>query len=527
MRKKGILYSILTVSFFTLLSKITGLARDIFIARTIGANYISDSFWIAFRVPNALRKIFAEGAFSQAFIPIINSVRNKDSIKYTATKDLINKITIILLVSVIIITTIGIITSPLIIKTIASGICDQTKNSKQFAYTVTMTRIMFPYVILISFTSLASNILNTWKIFSIPAFTPAILNISMIISCVLFSQYLEKPIFALSIGVITGGIIQLSIQWVAIIKIGLAPKLSTNFIVAWNDINVKKTITKMIPAIIGMSASQISILINTNIATWLENGSLTWLAFSDRITELPISLLGMALSTVMLPELSKSFSNKNYIQYNKLLNNGLKIVIIFAVPSAICMATLPTGLVTTLFHYGQFNEIDVHKTKYAVMAYSIGLVGMMSSKLLSSAFYSTQNTLTPAKISLFVLLISQILNLITVPIYKHVGLALSLSIGALVNSIIMLIILINTKVFNYYENKWGVFLLRLIPASLVISLLFNYCDSRIDWIGLQTNFIFRFILFIAIISLGMLLYTFLLFLFGMRLKDFIKVTYIK
>ncbi|MBW0454256.1 MAG: murein biosynthesis integral membrane protein MurJ [Candidatus Kinetoplastibacterium crithidii] len=519
---KRIIRSILTVSIFTFFSKITGLARDVLIAKTIGANHISDSFWIAFRVPNMLRKIFAEGSFSQAFIPILNNIYNNDCHNYQKTRSLINKTVIVLTLSVSVIAIIGIITSPLIIKTIASGICNSTDNIEQFKCTVSMTRIMFPYIVLISLTSFASSILNTWKIFSIPAFTPALLNISMIFSCVFLSKHLQQPVLSLSIGVILGGIIQLTIQWIAIIKIGFAPKWSTNFMESWNDRDVQKIIKKMIPAIIGMTISQITLLINTNIATWLKHGSLTWLTFADRIMELPVSLLGMALSTVMLPELSKTFATKNTTQYNKLLNNGLKLVIIFGIPSAICMATFPTGLVATLFHFGAFNNIDVNQTKYAVMAYSLGVIGLMSSKLLSSAFYAMQDTITPTKIFLFGLIISQIVNFIAVPIYSHIGLALGISMGALTNSSLMLIVLIKRNFFDYKNNNWGQFLLKIIPASIAVAIIFNYFDNRIDWIGLQEHFIYRFIIFINIILLAMLSYLMVLFLFGMRPNNFTK-----
>ncbi|AGF48286.1 virulence factor [Candidatus Kinetoplastibacterium oncopeltii TCC290E] len=523
---KGTLRSILTVSVFTLLSRVTGLVRDIVIAKNIGANSLSDAFWISFRIPNMLRKIFAEGSFAQAFIPTLSLARSESKNEHNLSENIHNLITrmaLLLTTFLILITIIGVIFTPFIIRIFASGICKNTNDINQFYATVLMTRIMFPYVILISLTAFASCILNTWKKFSIPAITPALLNISMVLTCLILAKEKIQPIYALSIGVVVGGIAQLSIQWLAISKMNLQPSLSFDFVSAYNDKYVKNIIKKMMPALIGVSISQISLLINTNIATWLAPGSLTWLTLADRIVDLPTALIGLALGTVMLPDLSKSYVSKNHNKYNLLINNSLKIILLFGAPSMVCMISIPNGLVTVLFHYGEFNQIDVYNTKSAVLAYSIGLLGMMMIKILSSAFYAMQDTLTPTKTALLSLFLAQTLNIFLVPLYSHIGIAISYSVGATLNSIFMLFILNRNNVFNSYKRGWITILLRLIPSSILMGFFLNFFENKINWIELQSNVIQRFSILSSLLVAGLIIYVGLLFIFGMRSKDFLNL----
>ncbi|AFZ83596.1 virulence factor [Candidatus Kinetoplastibacterium blastocrithidii TCC012E] len=525
MTLKGTLRSVLIVSIFTLVSRATGLIRDIVIAKNIGANSLSDAFWIAFRIPNMLRKIFAEGSFAQAFIPTLSLARTESRNENSLSENIHNLITrmaLLLTTSLIIITVLGIIFTPFIIKIFASGVY-KNNNNNQFYVTVLMTRIMFPYVILISLTAFASCILNTWKKFSIPAITPALLNISMVLTCLVFSKETIQPIYALALGVVVGGIAQFAIQWIAISKVKLQPSVSFDFTSAYNDKYVKNIIKKMMPALLGVSVSQISLLINTNIATWLTPGSLTWLTLADRIVDLPTALIGLALGTVMLPDLSKSYINNDHDKYKLLINNSLKIIMLFGIPSMVCMISIPNGLVTVLFHYGEFNQIDVYNTKLAVLAYSIGLLGMMSIKILSSAFYAMQDTITPTKTSLLSLFLAQTLNIFLVPLYSHVGIAISYSVGATLNSLFMLFLLTKNKVFKSYKNSWITMLLRLVPSSILMGIFLNLFENKINWIELQSSIIQRFSLLSFVLIVGFIIYTASLFIFGMRSKDFLSL----
>src|SRR5690606_22217700 len=277
-----------------------------------------------------------------------------------------------------------------------------------FESAVWMTRVMFPYILCMSLVAFASAVLNTWSRFAVPAFTPILLNLSMILACLLFTDLFATPVYALAVGVMLGGVAQLVMQWAALAKLGLTPRFSLNANNAWADPLVRRVIRQMGPATLGVSVAQISILINTNIATWLPAGSVTWLSFADRLMEFPTALLGVALGTVLLPSLSAAHSKQDTQAYSQLLDWGLKLVLLLGLPAALGLALASDALVATLFNYGAFNAADVQQTRLSVMAYAVGLIGILAVKILAPGFYAKQDIRTPVKIAIGVLIFTQI-----------------------------------------------------------------------------------------------------------------------
>src|SRR5699024_1799570 len=397
----GLLRSAATVSGLTLLSRITGLLRDILVASTFGAGPLTDAFWVAFRIPNLLRRLFAEGAFTQAFVPILGQVRS--DWPHDEVRVLLDRVALLLTTVLILVTLAGMIATPWVVTAVASGMRTAARQT-EFQAAVWMTRMMFPYIVCMSLVAFASGVLNTWSRFAVPAFTPVLLNLSMIGTSLFFTGWFAEPIYALAAGVMLGGVLQLGVQGLALVRLGLFPRFSLQIRKAWTDSpTVRHIVRQMAPAILGVSVAQISLLINTNIATWLASGSVTWLSFADRLMEFPTALLGVALGTVLLPSLSAAFAQDDRQSYNDLMDWGLRLVLILGLPASIGLAGLADGLVATLFHYGQFSAQDVAQTRLAVMAYCVGLLGLLAVKILAPGFYARQDIRTPVRIAMVVL----------------------------------------------------------------------------------------------------------------------------
>ncbi len=476
----SLLRSAATVSGFTLFSRITGLVRDVLIASAFGAGPLTDAFWVAFRIPNLLRRLFAEGAFSQAFVPILGHVRSTRPAE--DVRILLDRVALILTFVLMIITLAGILATPWVVSAMASGMRTAARQA-EFDAAVWMTRLMFPYIICMSLVAFASGVLNTWSRFAIPAFTPILLNVAMIGASLFLTPYFDTPIYALAVGVMAGGVAQLLVQWLALARLGLLPCYSARLGQAWNDPTVRRIMRQMGPAILGVSVAQISLLINTNIATWLRPGSVTWLSFADRLMEFPTALLGIALGTVLLPSLSAAHARDDHGGYSALLDWGLRLVLLLGLPAALGLALLSDGLVATLFNYGAFTGDDVMQTRMAVMAYSAGLIGLLAIKILAPGFYAKQDIRTPVKIAIFVLVLTQLLNLVFVPLYAHAGLALSIGLGATVNALLLVVLLQRRKLYTPAPG-WLRFGLRLLPALLVMAGLLWTAEQYLDWIAL-------------------------------------------
>jgi len=514
----SLLRSAATVSGLTLCSRITGLFRDILIASSFGAGPLTDAFWVAFRIPNLLRRLFAEGAFSQAFVPILGEARNQGTPE--SVKVLLDRVALLLTVVLMGVTAAGIIAAPWVVTAMASGLLAESRQTA-FDAAVWMTRLMFPYILCMSLVAFASGVLNTWSRFAVPAFTPVLLNLSMIGACLFLVPYFDVPIYALAAGVMLGGIAQLAVQWAALSRLGLRPRLSLDVRQAWRDSTVRRIARLMVPATLGVSVAQISLLINTNIATWLASGSVTWLSFADRLMEFPTALLGIALGTVLLPSLSAAHARDDHEGYNALLDWGLRLVVLLGLPAALGMALLSEGLVATLFNYGAFGAADVQQTRLAVMAYAVGLLGLLAIKILAPGFYAKQDIRTPVRIAIVVLVLTQAMNLVFVPLFQHAGLALSIGLGATFNALMLLVLLRRRGVYRP-SRGWAAFGARCAPAMAALSGLLWLANSRIDWVGPSVHGAGRALMLAGVLAAAALVYFGVLFACGFRPRHFTK-----
>jgi len=514
----GLLRSAATVSSFTLLSRITGLVRDVLIARAFGAGPLTDAFWVAFRIPNLLRRLFAEGAFSQAFVPILGELRSNAG--HEEVRRLLDRIALLLTLAVMLVTILGILGAPWVVSLMASGLRAAARQT-EFEAAVWMTRLMFPYILCMSLVAFASGVLNTWSRYAIPAFTPILLNVSMIAASLFLVAWFEVPIYALAVGVMAGGVLQLAVQWAALARLGLLPRLNTSVFASWRDPIVRRVLRQMVPAILGVSVAQISLLINTNIATWLQPGSVTWLSFADRLMEFPTALLGVALGTVLLPSLSRAHARDDKNAYNALLDWGLRLVLLLGLPAALGLALCADALVATLFNYGAFGPQDVMQTRLAVMAYSVGLIGLLAIKILAPAFYARQDIRTPVRIAALCLVATQLLNVAFVPVLAHAGLALSIGLGASLNACLLVLTLHRRSLYRP-GTGWRSFILRALPAQAVLAALLLFAGNRIDWVALGAQPGLRILWLAGLLTAAAGAYFLTLAICGFRPSDFTR-----
>ncbi|MBU3613612.1 murein biosynthesis integral membrane protein MurJ [Polynucleobacter sp. Latsch14-2] len=505
------------VSSLTMLSRITGLLRETLIARSFGASEWTDAFNVAFRLPNLLRRLFAEGAFSQAFVPILGEISSNGDQKQAQI--LVNAVATLLFWALLLTVLLGVIGAPLLILVIATGF----KGSSTYEASVVMTRIMFPYIGLISMVSLSAGILNTFQRFAIPAFTPVLLNLALIGSAVFLAPHLEQPIYALSIGVLLGGILQLAIQVPALARLGLLPRIGLlpgAIKRAAANPEARRVLKLMGPAVFAVSVAQISLIINTNIASRLPAGSVSWLSYADRLMEFPTALLGVALGTVLLPSLSKANAQNDLKHAGELLVWGLQLTFLLAAPCALTLFIFGEPLAAVLYHYGKFNALDVLMTQRALAAYGVGLIGLILVKILAPGFYSRQDIRTPVKIGLLVLVVTQLANLVFVPWLGHAGLALSIGVGACLNASLLWIGL--SKRGALPNASWGKYLGQLCVALIPFGMLLYYAANAHDWIALQINPWIRIGLLACWLSAAAVIYFATLGLVGIRWQKFLR-----
>jgi len=477
-----------TVSLLTLVSRITGLVRELLMASTFGASAMTDAFNVAFRIPNLFRRLFAEGAFSQAFVPVLaaSHARNGE----VATRLLIDRVATLLTWALLLTCVIGVAAAPVLVWMMASGL---KQDPRGFEAAVFMTRWMFPYIGFMSLVALSAGILNTWKRFAVPAATPVLLNLSMIGAAWLGAPWFKaqgiEPIYAMGAGVMLGGLLQLSVQIPALLKIGVLPKIGlslTAIRLAWADSGTRNIARLMVPALLGVSVAQISLLINTQIASHLTPGSVSWLTYADRLMEFPTAMLGVAIGVVLMPQLAAAKAADDADRYSAMLDWGLRIVVLLAVPSAVALLTFAQPLVATLYHYGAFTDRDVHQTTTALMGYGAGLVGLVAIKVLAPGFYASQDIRTPVKIAVVVLVITQGLNLALVPFFQHAGLALAIGIGALINALWLLLGLRKRGSYRPAPG-WGVFALQVLAASALLAVFLLWSAQAVSWTGLRAE----------------------------------------
>lgn len=509
MASMNLLRALATVSGMTLLSRILGFVRDFVQARAFGAGIEMDAFVVAFRLPNLLRRMFAEGAFSQAFVPILAEYKNKRGPE--ETHRLINHVASALGLVVLIVSILGALASPAIIYATAPGFSD---NPDKFELTVQLTRITFPYIFFMSLVALAGGVLNTWSRFAIPAFTPVLLNLSFIFMALFAAPYFDPPILVLGWAVFIGGLAQVALQLRPLAKIGMLPRFSLDF----SDPGVRRILKLMAPAILGVSVSQISLLINTAFASFLPSGSVSWLYYADRLMEFPSGMLGVALGTILLPSLSKMHADEKPAEFSALLDWGLRLTLLLTLPASVGLALLAVPLISTLFHHGAFSANDVLQTRSALVAYSLGLTGLILVKVLAPAFYSRQDVRTPVRIGIMSLIITQVMNLLFIGPFQHAGLALSIGLASCFNATLLYRGLRTRGVYNP-QPGWGAFGAKLAVALLALAGGI-YLTAGPDSLWLNASSLERVIRLSALICGGIALYFAVLFSLGFRLTDF-------
>ena len=507
------------VSLFTLASRITGLAREAILAAAFGAGGTMDAFQVAFRIPNLLRRLFAEGAFSQAFVPILAESRAREGDDYT--RRLVDAVATVLFWALLATCVVGVLAAPMVVWLIASGL-------QRFDDAVLMTRVMFPYIGFMSLVALSAGILNTWKRFAVPAATPVLLNLAVIGAAWGLAPLLRRhgiePIYALAVGVMAGGVLQLAVQVPALVRIGCLPHIGLSparLRAAFGHPGVRRVLRQMAPALLGVSVAQLSLLINTQIASHQGVGAVSWLTYADRLMEFPTALLGVALSVVLLPQLSAAQAGGESARYSGLLDWGLRLVMLLALPCAAALLVFPQALVSVLYHYGAITPRDVERTSLALMGYGVGLMGLVGVKILAPGFYARQDIRTPVRIAIVVLVLTQAMNLVFVPLFGHAGLALSIGLGALVNASWLFVGLRRAGLYTP-EPGWRVFALRVLVATLLMAALLWWCSWAIDWIGLRAQPWRRIGLLAACLGGAVLVYFGTLLASGLRVRQFMR-----
>ena len=512
-----------TVSLLTLASRVSGLVRDLLMASMFGANALTDAFNVAFRIPNLFRRLFAEGAFSQAFVPVLAASKTKDGEE--ATRQLISHVATILFWALLVVCVLGVIGAPLLVWLLASGMRQAPEG---YHAAVVMTRWMFPYIGFMSLVALSAGILNTWKKFAVPAATPVLLNLSMIVAALFaapwFGRHGIEPIYAMAGGVMLGGVLQLAVQLPVLFKMGLMPRIGFSWKAiraAWDEAGVRRILKLMAPALLGVGVAQVSLMINTQIASYMATGSVTWLFYADRLMEFPTALLGVALGVVLTPQLASAKAAGDSERYSNMLDWGLRLVVLLAVPCAVGLLTFATPLVATLFHRGALQDHDVGQISLALMGYGAGLVGLVAIKVLAPGYYASQDIRTPVKIAVVVLVITQLLNLALVPWLAHTGLALSIGLAALINASWLLIGLLRRGMYKP-QPGWGKLILQVLAASALLAVLLIWGSQHFDWLGLRAHGLQRSGLLAAMLLASMALYFGVLKVAGVNLRQLLK-----
>jgi putative peptidoglycan lipid II flippase len=509
-----------TVSLLTLASRVSGLVRDQLIAASFGASGFTDAYNVAFRIPNLLRRLFAEGAFSQAFVPLLANTRISDG--DAATHKLVDAVATVLGWVLLVTCVIGVLAAPALVWALASGL-------ERFDAAVVMTRVMFPYIGFMSMVALSAGILNTWGRFSIPAATPILLNIAIIVAARGLTSTFEAHglpgVYALSVGVMLGGVLQAAIQIPALKALGLMPHIRTTWrglVEARHHPGVGRVLKQMSPALLGVSVAQVSLLINTQIASHLATKSVSWLTYADRLMEFPTSLLGVALGVVLIPQLSAARARGDKEGYAGMIDWGLRLVVLQTLPCAIALLVFARPLLAVLFHYGHFQAADVLGTVPALEGYGLGLLGIVSVKILAPGYFAQLDTRTPVRIAIAVLVFTQLMNLLFV-FGLHVGvggLALSIGLGASLNACWLLVGLIRLGVYKPQPGWFG-FLARALVATALLGACLVWADHSIDWLD-RSHPMLRAAKMAGVLGGVALLYVAVLSVMGIKMKQFVR-----
>jgi putative peptidoglycan lipid II flippase len=508
-----------TVSVLTLASRVTGLVREALIASAFGASALTDAFNVAWRIPNLLRRLFAEGAFAQAFVPILAATRERDGDE--ATHRLVDAVATVLWWCLLATVVVGVAAAPVVVWLVASGL-------QRFDDAVWMTRVMFPYIALISMVSLAAGILNTWRRFAVPAATPVLLNLCVIAATLWGAPWFAtlgiEPIYAVAGGTVLGGIVQLSLQVPALRAVGYLPRLGFtpgSVAAAWRHPGVRRVLGQMGPAVLGVSVAQISLLINTHIASRLAVGSVSWLNLADRLMELPTALLGVAMGVVLLPQLASAQARDDQVGYSAMLDWGLRLVVLLTLPCAVALVVFPQPMLAVLFHHGHFTGRDVVQSAGPLAAYGVGLLGIVAVKVLAPGYYARQDIRTPVRIAIAVLVLTQLMNLVLVPWLAHSALTLSIGLGAMINAGWLLRGLVRTGVYRPGPG-WSRFAFSVLLGCIALGAALFWANGAIDWIGSQARPWWRAGVLAGVLGAVALLYFGVLAACGVRLREFMR-----
>ncbi|NRP46098.1 putative peptidoglycan biosynthesis protein MurJ [Marinobacterium sp. xm-m-312] len=504
----GLLRSSAVVGIMTMISRVLGLIRDVVVAGYFGASGASDAFFVAFKIPNFLRRLFAEGAFAQAFVPVLSEYRSQRDL--TAVQFLVNRTAGSLGSVLLLVTLVGSLGSPLLAMLFAPGF--YMSGSESFGLAADMLRITFPYLMLISLTAFCGAILNSYERFAVPAFTPVLLNLCLIGSAVYLSPMFDPPIMALAWGVLMAGTVQLLFQLPFLARLRLLPVPQAG----WKDEGVRRILKLMLPALFGVSVAQINLLLDTVLASFLQTGSVSWLYYSDRLAELPLGVFGIAIATVILPSLSRKHAEKSGEEFAKMLDWAVRMVLLIGIPSAVALILLAEPLLTTLFHYGEMTDRDVSMAAMSLRAYGLGLLAFMLIKVLAPGYFSRQDTKTPVKIAVKAMVANMVFNLILIFPLAHAGLALATALSAFMNAGWLLHGLIKQGVFKWQTGwlRWSMQLLFANALMAVVILLFAPVAS--DWLsaGLWQRVEWMFLL----VAGAVLVYCASLILSGVRIR---------
>ncbi len=494
----------------TFISRILGFLRDMIVAHVFGATLMTDAFYVAFKIPNLFRRLFAEGSFSQAFVPVLSEYKIQRTPEEMRT--FINHLAGNLALILFIFTAVCMVLAPFIVDIFAPGFAN---TPEKYDLASTMLRITFPYLFFISLTAFAGAILNTHSKFAAAAFNPVLLNIAMIIAALWGAKHFHVPIYALAWGVFFAGIIQLLFLLPHLYRLKVMPRPQ----IAWHDPGVKRVLKLMVPALFGVSLAQISILVDTMFASFLVTGSISWLYNSERLMEFPLGIFGVALSTVILPHLSKRFAAKSETEYSNTIEWAIRAVLVIGLPAMLALIILAGPMLATLLNYGKFNAFDVIMTERSLMAFSIGIPFFMLVKIFAASFYARQNVKTPVKIAAIALGVNIALNFALVFSLKHAGLALASSIAAIVNAGSLYFLLRKQKIYQPV-NQTKHFVLRIVIANIIFAIVLFFMSPHLqEWLAWRAWH--RVGELCLILCVGLIVYFVMLWLLRFKVRDFI------
>ena len=499
------------VSTMTLLSRILGLVRDVVVANLLGASASADVFLFANKIPNFLRRLFAEGAFAQAFIPVLTEVHAQND--NARLKDFVAKVSGTLGAIVFFTAIVGVIASPVLAAIFGTGwfinhINDEPGGEK-FELASTLLKITFPYIFFISLTGFAGAILNTMGKFAVAAFTPVLLNVSIIACAYFLTPYLSLGAYALAWGVFVGGIVQLFFQLPFLFRAGLLVRPKWG----WRDPGVVKVRTLMIPALFGVSVSQINLLLDTLIASFLQTGSISWLYYSDRLLEFPLGLFGIAIATVILPTLSRNHVSKDKHAFSQNIDWAFRIISVLGIPAGAALMILAMPLMLVIFQRGAFSVDTAYMASLSLMAYATGLFGFMLVKIFAPAFYSRQDTKTPVKYGIMTMAANMVFNLILAVPFGYVGLAMATAISGIMNAVLLYRRLAFLEVYKIQKDTWW-FLAKIVFATVIMSLAVLFYSLQLPWV--DSTFAQRVEYLCMSIGLGLVSYSVTILVLGVR-----------